>query len=66
MPSTPVEKIHRGAVEERVALAEQRHVLPALQPPGDGLGRRRVTPGHGADIAAVVMGDLDRHRVVEA
>ncbi len=60
-----VEQIHRRAVEERVALAEQRYVLTRIQPflePSRRSLRRTPDPD---EVARIVHRDLGRERILE-
>ena len=57
--------VHVGAVEQRVALGEQRDVATGIQVGGDALGGFAVEVLHRAGVAAGMVGGLGGHRVDE-
>ena len=59
----PGVQVHVGAVEQRVALGEQRHVASGIQMRGDALGGLDVEVLDGTGVAAGMIGRLGGHRV---
>ena len=57
--------VHVGAVEQRIALGEQRHVAARLEVAGDAVGGLAVEVLHRPRVAAGVVGGLGGHRVDE-
>ena len=55
--------VHVGAVEQRIALGQQRHVAARVQVRGDPVGRLGVEILHRARIAAGMVGGLGGDRV---
>ena len=55
--------VHVGAVEQRIALGEQRHVAAGVQMRGDLFGALPVEVLHRAGVAARVVDGLGGHRV---
>ncbi|CEZ69320.1 Uncharacterised protein [Mycobacterium tuberculosis] len=55
--------MHVGAVEQRVAFGEQRHVAPGVQVRGDALGRVGVEVFERTGVAAGMIRGLGGHRV---
>ncbi|MGZ2384370.1 hypothetical protein ACVIDN_005794 [Rhizobium brockwellii] len=58
-------QVHIGAVEERIAFAENGDGQPGIEMPGNGFGRLVVELGDQALIAFVVLVDFGRHRIKE-
>ena len=61
----PIEQIHRGAVEERIAFAQQRHVQSGIQPARQAVGAVLVEAADGDGIARIIDGDLGGERIFE-
>ena len=57
--------MHVGAVEQRVALGEQRHVAPRVKVRGDAPGGIDVEVLERAGVAAGMVGGLGGHRIDE-
>ena len=55
--------VHVGAVEQRIALREQRDVAACVQMGGDALGGLAVEVLHRACVAAGMVGRLGGHRI---
>ncbi len=62
-PRQPGVQMHVGAVEQRVAFGEQRHVAPGVQVRGDALGRVGVEVFERTGVAAGMIRGLGGHRV---
>ncbi len=64
VPQANVE-MHEGAVEERVSLAEQRHVATRGQSLAEDFGRLGIEGGELGPVAGIVERDLGRDGVVQ-